>query len=129
MFRVFTVGKKNTVHDGLPFGHGINVVRARYGSEEEETCFVLYPCDEKNSYAHHGHKLRLSWGLTSVNMAVSTEEKIASQLETEAHDRGGSGGHAVVFIHGGGFVAANAAVLLQEAVTMAREGVSVYSVE
>jgi hypothetical protein len=45
----------------------------------------------------------------------SDEATIQTTLETKALDKGGKGGHAIIYVHEGGFVAA--AVLIQQAVT------------
>lgn len=101
VFRVYSVGENNVVHDGYAFGLGVNIVRARYGKESDETCFAIYPCDQVNSFAVNGSKAKLSWSLTSVNLAISAEREVAEKLQSEALDLGGMDGHAVVFVHGG----------------------------
>ena len=128
MHKFFILDDSAIVHDGLLCRQNISLLRAKY-NQKNHCLFIVYPCREEDSwlYAHRYQRMEYTW--SSWNLRPATEETIEKTLQDKALDGGGKSGHAVVYIHGGGFVAANASVLLQEAVTMAREGVTVYALD
>lgn len=128
MLKGFSAKDNSIVHDGLPFGQDIALLRAQY-NDQGHGLFIIYPCkDSKDSWlqSHHRQSFQYTW--SSWNLRPSTEAEIREILKDKAALDDPS--HAVVYLHGGGFVAANAAVLLQEAATMVRQGsVAVYALD
>ena len=128
MLKAFSTQETSIVHDGLPFGQDIGLMRAQYNEEGHEL-FIVYPTkDSRDSwlYCHSDQSIRYSF--SSWNL----KPLIESEIEVTLRDKAGPANqeHAVVYLHGGGFVAANSAVLLQEAVTMVRgASVTVYALD
>jgi acetyl esterase/lipase len=126
MLKFFITSETAIVHDGLLCQEGINLMRTTY-NDKQHSLFVIYPCLKEDSHKYTNPEMEYSW--TCWNVKRSDEATIKTTLETKALDKGGIGGHAIVYVHGGGFVAANAAVLIQQAVTMTREGITVYAID
>lgn len=126
MLKYFITSETSIVHDGLSCQEGINLMRTPY-NDKQHSLFVIYPCLEEDSRNYTNPEMEYSW--TCWNLKHSDEGTIKTTLEAKALDKGGKGGHAIVYVHGGGFVAANAAVLIQQAVTMTREGMTVYALD
>jgi acetyl esterase/lipase len=129
LLRFFATKEEAIVHDGLPFGKDIGLLRTIYNNKGHKL-FIVYPCKEQDSWlkTHNSHKMQYSCNNWNLKLA-NDDSEIETTLQDKAIDKGGKEGHAVVYVHGGGFVAANAAVLLQEAVTMTREGMTVYALD
>ena len=139
LLKGFSTRKESIVHDGLPFGSCINLIRTtsetdcHQGSDSSSSSlFIVYPCKEADSWlTSPQNRIPMEYKWNCWNMKPITDDaEIDSILQEKALDNGGRDtGHAILYLHGGGFVAANAAVLLQEAVTMTRQGITVYTLD
>ena len=129
LLKWFSTREEAIVHDGLPFGQGIGLLRTKV-NENGDSLFIVYPCKEEHAWINPKNRTPMEYNWNCWNLKLTQDEsELESTLKGKALDKGGRAGHAVLYLHGGGFVAANAAVLLQEAVTMAREGMTVYTLD
>jgi acetyl esterase/lipase len=130
MLKGFSVNEQSIVHDGLPFAQDIGLLRARYNTQGHEL-FIVYPCKDSNDswlHCHHHQPVHYTW--KGWNVRPSDEQEISETLRDKAAVLDEDPHHVVLYLHGGGFVAANASVLLQQAATMVRRGsVAVYALD
>lgn len=131
--RVFLPYKSHTAHDNKYVMAGTQMHRVRYGSlgSSLESTLVLSPCKDDSSWSG---KCEFECNITGFNIALSSVKDLpAPPPSAREHIIGKSDsnetGGVCLYIHGGGFVAANATVLVQSVTPLVRAGLQVYAID
>ena len=113
--RIFLPFQEHAAHDQLPVIQGVAACRLLYGTEWYERVNVVYPSSDPNYW-------RAGTTVSTTHFNLQESDVIPKDCVTP-------GRIPVLYIHGGGFVAANSSVLLQSITPLARAGFTVFAID
>ncbi|CAE8606622.1 unnamed protein product [Polarella glacialis] len=125
--RYYLPRAEHKVHDGKGATVGTQMHRVRYSASYDKDragfALVISPCEDEGWYRKAIDARGLfffSFALHGVNLR---ETRLEDLPKVEGEEK------AVLYIHGGGFVAANASVLVQSVTPLVRAGFTVYAID
>lgn len=115
--KIFLPRAEHTAHDQLPVMQGVKTLRVPYGEEWFERVNVVYP------------KTKLDAADWLADIAISFRQVTLKESDTIPEDCIATDHIPVLYVHGGGFVAANPCVLMQSVTPFVRAGLTVFAIE